>query len=328
MGLNGFLDIHPEVAEALSAGRPVVALESSIISHGSSWPGNAETALELETEVRAHGAIPATCAILDGRIKVGLTRDEIGRLGRGGHDVAKVSRRDIPILVACGGDGATTISATMVIADLAKIRACAAGGLGGVHRGAHESFDISADLQELARTPVALVCAGVKSILDIRLTLEYLETYSVPVIGYCTDSLPGFFTRDSEFPVDIRLDDPQRIARVMRANWALGLSNGLVIANPIPEPFALPREDIDLAIEQALAEADWEGISGKGVTPFLISRVSALTDGASAEGSVQIGLNNARLAAAIAVAYASLPNSAEPNVAEVCAKRLAAGFDW
>ncbi|WP_200653883.1 pseudouridine-5'-phosphate glycosidase [Paraburkholderia aspalathi] len=306
MRLSDFLDVHPEVAAALDAGRPVVALESSIISLGAPWPKNAETALVLEAEVRAHGAIPAACAILDGRIKVGLTREEIERLARGGRDVAKVSRRDIPILVACGADGATTISATMLIADLVKIRVFAAGGLGGVHRGAQESFDISADLQELARTPVALVCAGIKSILDVQLTLEYLETHGVPVIGYGTDSLPGFFTRNSEFGVDVRLDDPQQIARVMKANWALGLNNGLVVANPIPEPFALPREDIDLAIEQALAEADAEGITGKGVTPFLISRVNALTDGASAECSVQIGLNNARLAAAIAVAYAAL----------------------
>ncbi|MDN7177289.1 pseudouridine-5'-phosphate glycosidase [Caballeronia sp. SEWSISQ10-4 2] len=327
MCLSGFLDIHPEVAAALGAGRPVVALESSIISHGSSWPGNAETALGLEAEVRAHGAIPATCAILDGRIKVGLTRGEIEQLGRGGHDVAKVSRRDIPILVACGGDGATTISATMIIADLVKIRVFAAGGLGGVHRGAQETFDISADLQELARTPVALVCAGIKSILDIQLTLEYLETHGVPVIGYGTESLPGFFTRDSEFGVDVRLDDPRRIARVMTANWALGLNNGLVVANPIPQPFALPREVIDLAIEQALAEADAEGITGKGVTPFLISRVNALTGGASAGGSVQIGLSNARLAAAIAVAYASLSSGADPDMADACPKRTVAGLD-
>ena len=320
MCLSRCLDIHPEVAAALGAGRPVVALESSIISHGASWPGNAETALALEAEVRAHGAIPATCAILDGRIKVGLTRDEIERLGRSGHDAAKVSRRDIPILVACGGDGATTISATMIIADLLKIRVFAAGGLGGVHRGAQESFDISADLQELARTPVALVCAGIKSILDTQLTLEYLETHGVPVIGYCTDSLPGFFTLDSGFGVDVRLDDPHRIARVMKANWALGLNNGLVVANPIPQPFALPREVIDLAIEQALAEADAEGITGKGVTPFLISRVNALTSGASAGGSVQIGLNNARLAAAIAVAYASLSSGSDADMADVCPK--------
>jgi pseudouridine-5'-phosphate glycosidase len=327
MHLRGLLDVHPEVAVALGAGQPVVALESSIISHGARWPANAETALELEAEVRAHGAIPATCAILDGRIKVGLTRDEIERLARGGHAMAKVSRRDIPILVACGGDGATTIAATMIIADLVKIRVFAAGGLGGVHRGAQESFDISADLQELARTPVALVCAGIKSILDIQLTLEYLETYGVPVIGYGTDSLPGFFTRESGFGVDVRLDDPHQIARVMKVNWTLGLKNGLVVANPIPLPFALPRDVIDLAIEQALAEADAEGITGKGVTPFLISRVNALTGGASAGGSVQIGLNNARLAAAIAVAYASLSCGTDPGMADACADSPAVRVD-
>ncbi|PCE26938.1 pseudouridine-5-phosphate glycosidase [Paraburkholderia acidicola] len=308
MSSSELLEIQPEVAAALNAGKPVVALESSIISHGSSWPKSAETALGLEAEVRAHGALPATCAILHGRIKIGLTRDEIERLSRGGHEVAKVSRRDIGILVASGGTGATTLSATMIMADLAGIRVVSAGGLGGVHRGAHESFDISADLQELARTPVALVCAGIKSILDIRLTLEYLETHGVPVIGYRTANLPGYFSRDSGFGVDVRLDDPQQIARVMKSNRELGLNNGIVVANPIPEPFALPREVVDLAIEQALAEADAEGIAGKAVTPFLISRVDALTGGSSGTGSVQLGLNNARLAAAIAVAYAALAN--------------------
>jgi len=306
MSMSEFLDVHPEVAAALSDGQPVVALESSIISHGSPWPKNTETAIALEEEVRAHGAVPATCAILDGRIKVGLTRDEIERLSLSGHEVAKVSRRDIPILVATDGTGSTTISATMIIANLVKIRVFSAGGLGGVHRGAQESFDISADLQELARTPVALVCAGIKSILDIPLTLEYLETYGVPVVGYCTDSLPGFFSRDSGFGVDVRLDDPRQIARVMKSNWELGLESGIVVANPIPESYALPKEVVDLAIEQSLAEAHAKGITGKAVTPFLISRVSELTGGTSAAGSVQLGLNNARLSAAIAVAYASM----------------------
>jgi pseudouridine-5'-phosphate glycosidase len=306
MSMSEFLDVHPEVAAALSDGQPVVALESSIISHGSPWPKNAETAIGLEEEVLVHGAVPATCAILDGRIKVGLTRDEIERLSLSGHDVAKVSRRDIPILVATDGTGSTTISATMIIANLVKIRVFSAGGLGGVHRGAQESFDISADLQELARTPVALVCAGIKSILDIPLTLEYLETYGVPVVGYCTDSLPGFFSRDSGFDVDVRLDDPRQIARVMKSNWELGLESGIVVANPIPETYALPKEVVDLAIEQSLAEAHAKGITGKAVTPFLISRVSELTGGTSAAGSVQLGLNNARLSAAIAVAYASM----------------------
>lgn len=321
MCLSEILNIHPEVAEALGTGQPVVALESSIISHGSSWPGNVETALQVEAEVRARGAVPATCAVLNGRIKVGLTRDEIGHLAQGGgHDVAKVSRHDIALLVACEGDGATTISATMIIANLAKIRVFAAGGLGGVHRGAQETFDISADLQELARAPVALVCAGIKSIFDVPLTLEYLETHGVPIIGYRTNHLPGFFTRDSEFGVDMRIDDSSRIARVMQANLALGLNNGLVIANPIPDAFALSREVIDLAIEQALAEADEEGITGKSITPFLISRVNALTAGASAAGSVQIGLNNARLAATVAVAYALLSSEVTPEKSTACPK--------
>ena len=313
MCLSEMLSIHPEVADALGTGQPVVALESSIISHSSSWPANVETAFQVEAEIRAHGAIPATCAVVNGRIKVGLTRDEIEHLGRGGHDVAKVSRRDIALLVTSEGDGATTISATMIIANLAGIRVFAAGGLGGVHRGAQETFDISADLQELARTPVALVCAGIKSILDVPLTLEYLETHGVPIIGYRTNRLPGFFTCDSEFSVDMRIDDAHRIACVIQANLALGLNNGLVVANPIPEAFALPREVIDLAIEQALSEADADGITGKSITPFLISRVNALTAGASAAGSIQIGLGNARLASAIAVAYASLSSELTPK---------------
>jgi len=304
--LNNLLDLHTEVAAALVAGRPVVALESTIISHGMPWPQNAETALAVEAEVRAHGAVPATCAILDGRLKAGLTRDEIERLGRGGDEVAKVSRRDMPILVARGGTGATTVAATMIIAALAGIRVFATGGIGGVHRGAELSFDISADLQELTRTPVAVVCAGAKSILDIRLTLEYLETHGVPVIGYRTDSLPTFFSRDSAFGVDARLDEPDEIARVMRAKWNLGLGGGLVVANPIPAQYALPREVVDRAIDQALADARVQGITGKSVTPFLLARVNALTGGDSLLGNIQLVLNNARLAAAVAVAYAAL----------------------
>ena len=304
--MNKLLDLHPDVATALAANRPVVALESTIISHGMPWPQNAETALAVEAEVRAHGAVPATCAILDGRLKAGLTRDEIERLGRAGHEVAKVSRRDIPILVARGGTGATTVAATMIIAALAGIRVFATGGIGGVHRGAELSFDISADLQELARTPVAVVCAGAKSILDLRLTLEYLETHGVPVIGYRTGSLPAFFTRDSGFGVDARLDEPDEIARAMRAKWTLGLGGGLVVSNPIPAQYALPREVVDRAIDQALADAREQGITGKAVTPFLLARANALTGGDSLLGNIQLVLNNARLAAAVAAAYAAL----------------------
>ena len=299
------LDLHPEVAAALTSGSPVVALESTIISHGMPWPQNADTALAVEAEVRAHGAVPATIAILDGRLKAGLTRDEIERLARSGPDAAKVSRRDLPIVVAGGGTGATTVAATMIIAAMAGIRVFATGGIGGVHRGAETSLDISADLQELARSPVAVVCAGAKAILDIRLTLEYLETHGVPVIGYRTDSLPGFYCRDSGFGVDVRLDEPGDIARVMKAKRDLGLAGGLVIANPIPAEYGLPRESVDSAIEQALADARAQGITGKAVTPFLLARVNALTRGDSLAGNIQLVLNNARLAAAVAVAYAA-----------------------
>jgi pseudouridylate synthase len=301
--MNSLLDLHTEVAAALAAARPVVALESTIISHGMPWPQNAETALAVEGEVRKHGAVPATIAIVDGRLKVGLSRDQIERLARG-PGAAKVSRRDIPIVVARGGTGATTVAATMIIAALAGIRLFATGGIGGVHRGAPTSFDISADLQELARTPVAVVCAGAKSILDLALTLEYLETHGVPVIGYRSDRLPAFYCRDSGLRVDVRLDEPQEIARVMKAKWELGLSGGLVVANPIPEQYALPREVIDRAIEQALADAHAQGITGKATTPFLLARVNALTGGESLAGNIQLVLNNARLAAAVAVAYA------------------------
>jgi pseudouridine-5'-phosphate glycosidase len=304
---HGLLDLHPEVATALAENRPVVALESTIISHGMPWPQNAETAHAVEAAVRAHGAVPATIAVLDGRLQAGLDAAQIERLARGGPQVAKLSRRDLALTVTRGGDGATTVAATMIIAALAGIRVFATGGIGGVHRGAETSFDISADLQELARTPVAVVCAGAKSILDLRLTLEYLETHGVPVLGYRTDELPAFFTRESGLQVDARLDTPQEVARVMRAQWALGLTGGLVVANPIPEAHALPPERVDQVIEQALADASTQGITGKAVTPFLLARVNALTGGNSLAGNIQLVLHNARLAAAIACAYAALP---------------------
>ncbi len=300
------IDLHPDVAAALADQRPVVALESTIISHGMPWPQNAETALAVEAEVRAHGAVPATIAVIDGRLKTGLTSDQIERLGRSGAEVAKVSRRDMALLVARGGTGATTVAATMIVAALAGIRVFATGGIGGVHRGAATSFDISADLQELARTPVAVVCAGAKSILDLRLTLEYLETHGVPVLGYRTHRLPAFFTRDSGLGLDARLEEPADIAGVMKAQWALGFNGGMVVANPIPAEFALPEETVSRAIEQALAEAQAQGLSGKAVTPFLLARVNALTGGVSLAGNIQLVLNNARLAASVAVAYAAL----------------------
>ena len=305
MPAHPFLDLHPEVVAALDQGRPVVALESTIISHGMPWPQNAETALAVEAEVRSHGAVPATIAVIAGRLKAGLTPAEIESLGRTGQQAIKTSRRDLPFLVASGATGATTVAATMIVAALAGIKVFATGGIGGVHRGAATSFDVSADLQELARTEVAVVCAGPKSILDLGLTLEYLETHGVPVIGYCTDELPAFFTRDSGFGVDYRLDAPAEIARVMRAKQSLGLGGGLLIANPIPAEFALPRELIDGAIAQALVDASLQGVAGKALTPFLLDRVNALTGGLSLSANIALVLNNARLAATVAVAFAA-----------------------
>lgn len=301
-----YLDIHPDVAAALANNQPVVALESTIISHGMPYPQNVETALKVEQEVRNNGAIPATIAIIKGRLKAGLSREEIEQLGQGGQSITKVSRRDLPFIVAQGKTGATTVASTMIIAAMAGIRVFATGGIGGVHRGAETSFDVSADLQELAQTPVAVVCAGAKSILDLGLTLEYLETHGVPVIGYQTEQLPAFFTRGSQFKVDYRLDDAASIAQVMHAKWSMDLKGGMVIANPIPEPYAMPNEAIDGAIEQALTEATAQNISGKQATPFLLARVCELTGGNSLASNIQLVLNNARLASAIAKQYCEL----------------------
>ena len=299
MNMPQFLDIAPEVQQALRDNKPVVALESTIISHGMPYPQNVTTALQVEAEVRAHGAVPATIAIIDGRLKAGLSEEDIELLGKRGRDAVKVSRRDIPFVIAAGQMGATTVASTMIISAMAGIKIFATGGIGGVHRNAQQSFDISADLQELAQTPVAVVCAGAKSILDLRLTLEYLETHGVPVVGYQTDTLPAFFTRDSEFSVDYRLNSPLEIARVLHAKWAMGLQGGMVIANPIPDAFAMPRALIDGAIEQALQEASAQGIGGKESTPFLLARVCELTGGDSLAANIQLVLNNARLAAAV-----------------------------
>ncbi len=307
---QNFLDILPEVQHALQHKVPVVALESTIISHGMPYPQNVETALRVEAQVRAHGAVPATIAIVNGRLKAGLSRAEIEVFGQSGKNMSKVSRRDIPFIVAAGQTGATTVAATMIIAHLAGIRIFATGGIGGVHRGAAQSFDVSADLQELARTPVAVVCAGAKSILDLRLTLEYLETHGVAVIGYQTDTLPAFFTRDSAHKVDYRLETPSAIAQALHVKWSLptasGMSGGMVIANPIPEEFAMPREVIDKAIEQALHEAALQGIGGKDATPFLLARVTELTGGDSLAANIALVLNNARLAAQVSTALAGL----------------------
>ncbi len=306
MTLNAYLDIAPEVQRALDAGQPVVALESTIISHGMPYPQNVATALQVEQEVRDHGAVPATIAIVNGRLKAGLSPAEIEALGKSGRDVVKVSRRDVPFIVAAGATGATTVASTMIIAAMAGIRLFATGGIGGVHRGAQQSFDVSADLQELAQTPVAVVCAGAKSILDLRLTLEYLETHGVPVVGYQTNALPAFFTRDSAFSVDYRLDTPQAIARALHVKWAMSLKGGMVIANPIPEAYAMPRAAIDAAIEQALAEAQAQNIGGKECTPFLLARVCDITGGDSLAANIQLVLNNARLASAVGIELAGM----------------------
>lgn len=303
--LNMHLDLLPEVADALAIGRPVVALESTIISHGMPYPQNVETARRVEQVVRDNGAVPATIAIMGGRLKVGLDTAELEALGQGGAAVIKCSRRDIPFVLASGGMGATTVASTMIVAAMAGIRVFATGGIGGVHRGAQESFDISADLQELARTEVAVVCAGAKSILDIGLTLEYLETQGVPVIGYGCEELPAFYTRDSGFKVDYRLDSAEEIAKALRLKWELGLSGGVVVANPIPKPYAMPKADIDDVIHQALQEAEEQGIKGKAATPFLLARVCELTGGESLASNIRLVLNNAELGARIAVAMAA-----------------------
>lgn len=299
-----YLELSPEVNSALREGRPVVALESTIISHGMPYPKNVETALQVEAQVRSKGAIPATIAIMNGKLKAGLTTDEIEFLGKKGLAVIKSSRRDIPFVLAKKETGATTVAATMIVAHLAGIRIFATGGIGGVHRFAQETFDISADLEELARTSVAVVCAGAKSILDLGLTLEYLETRGVPVIGYKTKELPAFYCRESGFSVDYRLDTPEEIAQVLSHKWQTGLEGGVVIANPIPEAYALPKADIDRIIEQALSEARSRGIKGKETTPFLLAKIVELSGGKSLEANIQLVLNNASLAAQIAAKLA------------------------
>jgi pseudouridine-5'-phosphate glycosidase len=300
--LDQYLDINPEVKLALDAGKPVVALESTIISHGMPYPRNVETARKVEQIVRENGAIPATIAIINGKLKVGLTRDEIEHLGKS-HDVIKTSRRDIPFILSKGLDGATTVASTMVIASLAKIHIFATGGIGGVHRGAAETFDISADLLELAQTDVAVVCAGVKSILDIGLTLEYLETLGVPVIGFGTDELPAFYTSKSGFPVDYQVDTPEELTRALKTKWDLGLKGGAVIANPIPKEYEMDADVINNVINSALQEAQSKGIKGKETTPFLLSKVTELTKGSSLDANIQLVYNNAKVGAQIAVAF-------------------------
>ena len=301
--LNKYLDIKPEVAEALAAGKPVVALESTIISHGMPYPQNVETALAVEKIIRDNGAVPATIAVIGGRLKAGLTAEEIEYFGKKGLEVAKASRRDLAVLCARGEDGATTVTTTMMIAHMAGIKVFATGGIGGVHRGAETTMDISADLEELAQTPVMVVCAGAKSILDLGLTLEYLETHGVPVIGYETDCLPAFFTRDSEFGVDYRMDSAEEIAKAFKTQNEMGLRGGMLVANPIPVEYSMDSKVISAAIDQAVKEAEEQGIKGKETTPFLLARVTELTGGNSLESNIQLVFNNARLAAKTAAAY-------------------------
>ena len=307
--MNTLLDIHPEVADALHHGRPVVALESTIISHGMPWPQNLETALRVEAAVREHGAVPATVAVIGGRLRAGLAHADIEALARAGLAVPKASRRDLPFLLAEGvgpAMGATTVAATMIVAALAGIRVFATGGIGGVHRGAETSFDISADLQELARTSVAVVCAGAKAILDLPATLQVLETQGVPVIGFGTGELPAFYSRTSGLKLDRRLDTAGQIARVLHAKWGAGLDGGVVIANPIAPEHEIPRERIDGCILQALQEAQQQGVEGAAVTPFLLARVTELTGGASLATNIELVLANARLAAQVAGALCAL----------------------
>jgi len=297
--MNDLIQLSPEVAAARAAGKPIVALESTIIAHGMPWPQNLETAREVEDVVRAEGAVPATIAVIDGRIRVGLTGDELQQLAQS-PDAMKLSRRDLPYAIATGRLGATTVAATMICAHLAGIEVFVTGGIGGAHRGAETSFDISADLQELARTPVAVVCAGAKSILDLGLTLEYLETHGVPVLSIGQDNFAAFFTPDSGLRADFRLDDADSQARFIRAKWALGLGGGVVVSNPVPAAQAMPREEIDAITAQALAEAEQQGIQGKAITPFLLARIKALTGGRSLATNIALVKNNAVAGARLA----------------------------
>jgi pseudouridylate synthase len=297
------LNIHPDVAQALAQGQPVVALESTIIAHGMPYPQNVQTALEVEAVIRAYGAVPATIAVLKGKICIGLSREQIEALGSA-TDVMKLSRRDLALAVASGQPGATTVAATMICAALAGIEVFVTGGIGGVHRGAETSFDISADLQELARTSVAVVCAGAKSILDLPLTLEYLETHGVPVISIEQTNFAAFFSRDSGLKADVRLDDPDAQARFIRTKWQLGMQGGVVISNPVPAESEIPAAEINAITSLALQDASAQGIEGKAITPFLLKRINELTAGRSLVTNIALVKNNARAGALLAVALA------------------------
>ena len=304
--LNKYLDVKPEVAQALAEGKPVVALESTIISHGMPYPQNVETALAVEKIIRDNGAVPATIAIIGGRLKAGLTPDEIEYFGKKGTEIAKASRRDLAVLCARGEDGATTVTTTMIIAHMAGIRFFATGGIGGVHRGAEVTMDISADLEELAMTPVMVVCAGAKSILDLGLTLEYLETKGVPVLGYQTEELPAFYTRSSGFGVDYRMDSPAELAAAFKAQNDMALGGGMLVTNPIPEEYSMDPKVINGAIDEAIRQCNEQGIHGKATTPFLLAKVKELTGGDSLDSNIHLVYNNAKVAALTAKAYCEL----------------------
>ncbi len=297
---NRFVVLSPEVEEAKRMHKPIVAMESTIISHGMPYPQNVETALSCERICRENGAVPATCAVIGGKICVGLTEEQIDYLGREGQKVTKASRRDLPMLIAKSMDGATTVAATMIAAASAGIRVFATGGIGGVHRGAETTMDISADLEELAQTPVCVVCAGAKSILDLNLTMEYLETKGVPVIGFGTDELPAFYTRKSGIRVPWRSDDPREIADAIAASQEIGYPGGMLVVNPIPEEYSMDADVINKAIDDAIEEANRQGIKGKETTPFLLAKIKDITGGSSLAANIQLVFNNVRLAAKIA----------------------------
>lgn len=302
MKLNENICYSPEVAEAILNDRPVIALESTIISHGMPYPKNVETARRCEETARKYGAVPATCAILSGKLCAGLTAEQLEYLGKAGFSVTKASRRDMGVIAARGGDGALTVAGTMIAAKLAGIRVFATGGIGGVHRGAAETMDISADLDELGRTSVSVVCAGAKSILDIGLTLEYLETKGVPVIGFGTDEMPAFYTRRSGFGVDYRMDSPEEIARAINEKARLGIEGGTLVVNPVPEEYSMDKERIDAVIDAAVRKANELGIKGKKITPFLLAEIKDVTGGDSLETNIALVLSNVELAAKIACA--------------------------
>lgn len=301
--LSKYLRINKEVEEALKHNKPVVALESTIISHGMPYPKNYDTAINCENIIRSEGAIPATIAIIDGEMVVGLTNEEIKRLAQNGSEAIKTSRRDIPVILSQKKTGATTVSATMYIASLANIKLFATGGIGGVHRGVNETMDISADLEELANTNVCVVCAGAKAILDLPRTLEYLETKGVPVIGYQTEWLPAFYTRKSNYKVNYRLDTPEQIVAMLKAKWEIGLNGGVLVTNPIDEEDSLDENIMNKAIDEAIIRMNNLGITGKDTTPYLLKTIVELTNGKSLESNIKLVYNNCKLASRIAVKY-------------------------